>query len=197
MPRDLPIGNGKVLIAFDKDYLLRELYYPHVGEENHTQNEKFRFGISVDGKFEWLPGSWKIQMDYLDDSLITDVKLTNEALRLKITVNDFVDFHEDLYVKKFTIENLSDQDRVVTLFHAHDFQDLGNDVGDTAEFRPENRCLLHYKGERYFLINIFANGKTGIEQFATGNKQVGGFEGTWKDAEDGSLKWQSHCSRIC
>ncbi len=48
---------------------------------------------------------------------------------------------------------------------------------------------MHYKGERYFLINVYANGKYGIEQFATGNKIIGRFEGAWKDAEDGVLSF--------
>ena len=33
MPRDIPIANGSVLIAFDRDYLLREFFFPHVGDE--------------------------------------------------------------------------------------------------------------------------------------------------------------------
>ena len=36
MARDIPVGNGKILVAFDKDYLLREFYFPYVGEENHN-----------------------------------------------------------------------------------------------------------------------------------------------------------------
>ena len=36
MPRDLPIDNGKLLINFDRDYQLRDIYYPHLGRENHA-----------------------------------------------------------------------------------------------------------------------------------------------------------------
>jgi glucoamylase len=31
MPRDLPIGNGSLLIAFDSEYRLADFYFPHVG----------------------------------------------------------------------------------------------------------------------------------------------------------------------
>jgi GH15 family glucan-1,4-alpha-glucosidase len=51
MPRDLPLGNGKVLVAFDGDYRLRELCYPHVGCENHVRGALCRFGVFVDGAF--------------------------------------------------------------------------------------------------------------------------------------------------
>ena len=36
MPRDLPIGNGGLLIGFDLSYEIRDIYYPNVGQENHT-----------------------------------------------------------------------------------------------------------------------------------------------------------------
>jgi glucoamylase len=187
MPRDVPIGNGSILVAFDKSYQLREFHFPHVGEENHTKGEPFRFGVWVDQKFSWIPDGWKIRMDYLDDSIISAVELVNDALALRIVVNDCVDFHENIYLKKITVHNLSDREREVRVFLAQDFHIYGNEIGDTAEFRPEESALLHYKGERYFLVNIYANGKYGLEQFATGNKETGVFEGTWRDAEDGVL----------
>ncbi len=32
MPSDLPLGNGNLLVNFDKDYNLRDIYYPYVGK---------------------------------------------------------------------------------------------------------------------------------------------------------------------
>lgn len=180
MPRDIPIGNGNVLIAFDKDSILRDFYFPHVGLENHG-GDPFRFGVWVGGQFSWVPDGWQIKRDYLDDTLVTDVELVNGGLGLRIVVNDLVDFEENIYLKKLTVENLWDDDREVRLFFAHPFHIYGNDIGDTAAFKPANQCLLHYKGERYFLVNILANHKYGIDLFAIGDMN------TWKDAEDGIL----------
>lgn len=42
MPRDIPVGNGNLLITFDQDYCLRDIYYPYVGQENHTGDHKLR-----------------------------------------------------------------------------------------------------------------------------------------------------------
>ncbi|HEY3347738.1 MAG TPA: glycoside hydrolase family 15 protein, partial [Nitrospirota bacterium] len=187
MPRDIPVGNGSLLVAFGKDYLIREFYFPHVGEENHTGESPFRMGVWVDGQFGWLPDGWRTRLDYLDDSLVTNVELSNENLKLKITVNDLVDFYENIFLRKLTVENLSDKSREVRLFFCHEFEIYGNDIGDTAAYRPDVRGLLHYKGERYFLINISANKKCGIDHYATGNRQTGGLDGTWRDAEDGVL----------
>jgi len=187
MPRDIPVGNGNLLVAFDKDYLLRDFYFPHVGEENHTKLEPFRFGVWVDGKFSWLPHGWEIHKDYLNDSLVTNVLLINEELNLRIISHDLVDFHENIYLRKMTVENTAEKAVEVKIFFGHDFYIYGNDIGDTAAFRPEVEGLLHYKKDRYFLINVFANDHYGIWEFATGIKNRDQFAGTWKDAEDGVL----------
>jgi glucoamylase len=180
MSRDLPIGNGSLLIAFDKDFILKEFYFPHVGEENHA-GEHFCLGVFADNRMAWVPDGWQIHRDYFGDTLVTDVALIHEEFGLKIISQDLVDFEENIYLKKLIVENLQDKKREVRLMLCQDFEISGNDIGDTAAFKPENNSLLHYKGERYFLINIWANHKFGIDDFATGNHDV------WKDAEDGIL----------
>jgi hypothetical protein len=42
MPRDIPVVNGKLLITFDNDYCMRDIFFPHVRRENHTDGHKFR-----------------------------------------------------------------------------------------------------------------------------------------------------------
>lgn len=187
MPRDIPVGNGKVLVAFDRDYMLREFYFPHVGEENHAAGHPFRLGVWRDGEFSWLPDGWEITSDYVDDTLVTNVELLNRQLQVRIIANDLVDFHENVYLKRLTVENLSDETSEIRIFLCQDFHINSNSIGDTAAYTPEAKGLLHYKGERYFLVNVCANGKCGASQFATGHKEQGADEGTWRDAEDGVL----------
>ncbi|GMR04751.1 MAG: glycoside hydrolase family 15 protein [Thermodesulfobacteriota bacterium] len=187
MPRDIPVGNGNLLIAFDKSYLLRDFYFPHVGQENHTGRDPFRMGVWCNGEFSWIPKGWKITLDYLDDSMATDVELVNEALGLKIHSADIVDFHDNVYLRKMTVINESSVKKDVRIFMCQDFHIYGNDIGDTAAYRPDVNGVLHYKDKRYFLINIFANKKHGVDLFATGVKEHGPYEGAWKDAEDGVL----------
>ncbi len=175
--RDIPIGNGHILVAFDSNYRLREFHFPYVGEQNHAA-ENFRIGIFIDGAFSWTD-DWEKRLGYLDDSLVSDVYLTDRDVRIQC--NDLVDFEKNLYLKKCTVENLSDNLREAKIFFVQDFQIFEEPIGDTAAFRPECKAALHYKGERYFLINIFANNKFGIDFYATGDLN------TFKDAEDGNL----------
>ncbi|MHB9027474.1 MAG: glycoside hydrolase family 15 protein [Candidatus Latescibacterota bacterium] len=187
MPRDIPVSNGNLLVAFDKEYRIRDLYFPFVGEENQTAGNPFRLGFRTEEQFSWVDGGWNIRLEYLDDSLVTNVRLENPRLGIRVVTNDLVDFHENIFLRRMVVVNDSDHPREIRVFFHHDFCLYGNEIGDTAAFRPEVRGLLHYKGERYFLVNLKTGDETGIRYFATGSKRTASEAGTWKDAEDGEL----------
>lgn len=189
MPRDLPVGNGSLLINFDAVYQLRDVYYPHVGQESHTEGHPFRFGVWVDGEFRWVHGEgWQRSLGYVEDTLVTQVDLTHPELKLRLECQDVVDFHENLYLRKVDVHNLAGGPREVRLFFCHDFHIYDNEVGDTAYYEPERRALFHYKRERWFMINGLHEGDVeGVDQWATGIKETGTSVGTWRDAEDGEL----------
>ncbi|MFN3481210.1 MAG: glycoside hydrolase family 15 protein, partial [Thermodesulfovibrionales bacterium] len=188
MPRDIPVGNGSLLITFDQDYCLRDIYYPHVGKENHTDGHKFRFGVWVDGKFEWVCKDWDLSLRYVTESLITDVIALNKTLGIEFHCNDLVDYRENIYIKKIILKNLYEKEREFKVFFSHDFHILGSATADTAYYDPDERAIIHYKGNRYFLISGIRDGRQGIDQYATGIKEFHGLEGTWRDAEDGRLE---------
>lgn len=187
MPRDLPIGNGKVLINFDTNYCLRDIYYPHVGQENHTIGHQSRFGVWVDNKFSWIGDGWTIERKYLKEALVTDVLLRNNDLGLEIVVHDVVDALQNIYVRQLHVKNLSSKGRQVRLFFHHDFHISENEVGDTAFYDPRTNSVVHYKKHRWFLVSASNSSKQGVEQWSIGNKEVNHSEGTWRDAEDGNL----------
>jgi glucoamylase len=192
MPRDIPVGNGSLLVNFDADYQLRDLYWPYVGKENHTDGHPSHFGVWVDGTFRWVhaPG-WTRTLCYEDDTLVTHVTLHHAELGLRLECHDLVDFHENLYMRKLTVHDEAGHDRNVRLFFAHDLHISGDEVGDTAYYEPERRAMYHYKDNRWFLINAARETpdgyEIGVDQWAAGKKEVPGFEGTWRDAEDGQL----------
>lgn len=199
MPRDIPVGNGRVLINFDAKYAMRDIYFPHVGQENQTKGHPCRMGVFVDGKFSWIGDGWHIEQKYLKETLVTDVQLRNDALKIELTCHDLVDFMTDVYLREIIVKDLSGKERHVKLFFHHDFYIAENEVGDTAFYDPRSNAVIHYKKNRWFLINSEGQYnsteqhpaeqyKVGVEQFATGKKAMGGMEGTWRDAEDGKLE---------
>lgn len=187
MPRDLPLGNGRLLVAYDLDGRIRDLYYPRVGLENHAQGFPFRWGFFTEGKFSWVSAAdWSLSRRYQPETLSTDLTGESAELGLAFRSRDAVDFHEAVYLRHLTLINHTDRPREVRVFFHHDFRIKENDVGDTALFDPANRTIVHYKQDRYFLINVSIAGKAGVPTWACGQRG-GGKEGTWRDAEDGSL----------
>ena len=182
--RDIPVGNGSLLVTFDDKYQIRDVYFPHVGQENHTEGFPFRFGIWADGEFSWIyEDDWERELCYLSETLVTNVKLTSEKLGIEIICNDTVASHENIFLRRVRVSNLLDKQREIRIFLHHDFRIYENKVGDTAFYDPESLALIHYKKHRYFLINTEPH----FDVFSTGRKAFRDQEGTWRDAEDGVL----------
>lgn len=187
MPRDLVIGNGSLLIGFDSQYRLADLYFPHVGMENHAAS-RFRLGVWSGDKLDWCEdGGWRKQLIYLRDTLVTDVTLESADAGIRLRCYDAVDADANVFVRKIVVRNLRDEKRSVKLFFHHDFNLYGNAVADTVMFDPESQSIIQYKARRYFLMNAATDDAIGIDEYACGRSGIGGTEGTWRDAEDGAL----------
>lgn len=187
--RDIPVGNGRLLVTFDRLYQIRDIYFPHVGQENHTVGYPFRFGVWVDGEFSWtFTDEWKRSLRYLPETLVTDVILESERLGLSISCNDTVASHENVFLRRVRVRDVrNDGERSVRLFFHQDFRIYENKIGDTAYYDPRTTAIVHYKKHRYFLINTQPH----FDIFATGRKAFRDKEGTWRDAEDGELSGAS------
>jgi len=139
------------------------------------------------GRFGWMDGAWRPARRYADDTMVTDVTAASDALGVSLHVTDAVDFYENVLVRRIRVTNRDATARAIRVFLHHDFHLKENDVGDTALYAPETQSLLHYKDDRYFLINCQVGDAVGVQHYACGQKEVGAAEGTWRDAEDGVL----------
>lgn len=188
MPRDLPIGNGALLAAFDSDYRIRDFYFPRVGKENHALGFPWRLGVWSNGAFSWVNRQdWELHMDYAPDSLVTAVTATQPQMGLRLHCNDVIDYENNVLIRRIRVQSLAGRDFAVRIFFHTDLNVLENEIGDTVFFDPKNDCLIHYKGPRYFLMSCATENVLGVTHFATGTKRNRGLDGTWKDAEDGNL----------
>jgi len=182
----LPIGNGQVLVNFDKEYN-SETYISTCWAGNQTIGHVSQFGVWADGKFAWVGSGWNIQRHYSKESNVTDVRLHNEELKLEIQMHDLVDYYYNIFMREIHVKDLSGKARDVRLFFHHDFHISETEVGDTAYYDPKVKGVIQYKKQRWFLMNGATAAGIGINQWSTGNKEVNGAEGTWRDAEDGVL----------
>ncbi len=198
MPRDIPVGNGQMLVCFDQQYQIRDVYYPHVGRENHTGAGGFRFGVYADlprkkardrrkRRCAWTSDGWQIDLGYQTDTLTTDVRMRHEDMALSMQCHDVVDFHRNVLVRRMTLTNEHHAPRDAHIYHHNDFHIFGTKVGDTAYYDPKLRMVVHYRENRYFMVGFYSEGELRLDEYATGNSGFGGAEGTWRDAEDGEL----------
>lgn len=188
MPRDLPLGNGTLQVNFDLAHRLVDLYYPYVGGENHALGHPFRVGVWAGGRFAWVGDQgWHGTRRYLAETLVTDVRLEHPGLGVRLGFQECVDFHVNALVRRLRVGNLGPEPREIRVFFHHDFHIGGTADGDTAYFDPQSKGLFHYKGRRWFHANVLTPAGVGWTQFATGIKEWDNREGTWRDAEDGTL----------
>jgi GH15 family glucan-1,4-alpha-glucosidase len=73
MPKDIPVSNGSLLLNFDATYQVRDVYFPFVGQENHSKGTPFKFGVWVDNRCHWMGPAWETDLRYEDNSLVTQV----------------------------------------------------------------------------------------------------------------------------
>jgi GH15 family glucan-1,4-alpha-glucosidase len=188
MARDIPVGNGEMLVTFDRDYRLRDIYYPRVGLPNHTSGHVQRFGVWADGQFAWVEDvGWVRELRYKPETMITEVTLKHEKLGVELLCHDAVDYSSPIYFRKIIVTDLLDKPRDIRVFFHLDLSINGSPVGDTVNYDPSTAGVVHYKDNIYFLANACDERKTGIDHWAAGSKRIGSAEGTWRDAEDGQL----------
>jgi GH15 family glucan-1,4-alpha-glucosidase len=123
------------------------------------------------------------ELCYLPETLVTDVRLTNETLGSKSFAMTRLPVTKNIFLRRVRVKNLRDTERIARVFLHHDFRIYENKVGDTAFYDPESLALVHYKKHRYFLITPAPH----FDVFSTGRKAFGEQRGTWTDAEDGIL----------
>src|ERR1043166_7492872 len=129
MPRDLPIGNGNLMINFDHEYNIRDVYYPHVGQDNQTVGDVSFFGVFCDGHFAWIgDASWQKSLDYDGDTLVTRMQASSPAMSLELTISDTVDFDRDLFVRRVVLRNQRSAPRRARLYIHFDPHLWGNNI---------------------------------------------------------------------
>lgn len=189
MGKSICYGNSNSLIGLDKFGQIHDLYYPYIGLENHLMgNYTHKIGVWVDNKFSWFDdGSWQILINFEKDTMIGKVTATNTNLHLKIEFTDCLYDQKDVFIRLISVQNLATNKRQIKLFINQQFEISESFRGDTAIYDHDQKCILHYKGERFFMINAQNQKGESFDDYSIGLLGIEGKEGTYKDAEDGIL----------
>lgn len=190
MTRPILLSNGTLHVGINLYGMVHDLYFPHVGLENHAaaQHMRHRIGIWVDGMFSWLDdGNWQFSMRYDPHGLIGHTTAHQERLDVTLEFTDCVDSEWNVFVRNIQVVNSSDKPREIRIF-LHQMLLISNSLNrDTAQYLPEQTAILHYKGHRAFVVGGKDSRGQPFNQFSIGLFGIEGHEGVYKDAEDGAL----------
>lgn len=187
MPRSLSFGNGSTLVLLDRFARVRDIFFPYVGLENHVGGRlAHRIGIWVDGQFSWLDdGTWKFDI-LCDDSYSGRTKAASDVIGITVEFTDALHNEKNIFLRRLHVHNTREKAREVRVFFNQQFDIYHAEKGDTAFYDPATHSIIHYEGKRVFLINA-RHGTKGFDDWTTGVFQLEGKEGTYRDAEDGTL----------
>ncbi len=189
MSRSIVLSNGELCVALDGHGLVRDIYYPHVGLEDHVRGHYIhRVGVFVDGGMHWFdedPG-WEITVSCEEDALASRIIARHPGIAVELTFRDSVYNERPLFLRNITVTNMGKDDREIKLYFGHEFELYKSHGGDTAYFDPEAHAVIHYKGQRVFLMGGTLDNAP-FDDYATGRVNFQGKEGTHRDADDGQL----------
>jgi GH15 family glucan-1,4-alpha-glucosidase len=111
----------------------------------------------------------------MPETLVSRSRASHPALDVQIETNDAVN-SQDVFLRKLMVRNVAKTPRKFRIFFTHDFHIYGDSVGDTVMHEPAQNAVIHYKRQRYFLIDGVTSEGAGIYQFATGYKELPGRE---------------------
>jgi len=192
MARAITIGNGNILVGLDYRGLVRDLYFPYVGQMNHVSGASgthvHRVGVYVDGQLSWLDDpAWQVRATCASSSLIGEFWAEHATLGVRLESRDAVHNEHNVFLRQWTITNLSTETREIKFYISQQFRIAESRRGDTALYDPRVGALVHYKGTDVFLINAFHEGRQ-FTDFNIGLFGIEGKEGTYFDALDGVLE---------
>ena len=192
MARPVIVSNGTLHVGINNYGLVHDVYFPHVGFENHSAGKQLRHkvGVWVDNQLSWLDDdTWDIYIRTSETSLVGYIRAKNEKLKVVLEFEDFIDTDDTVFVRNIHVVNLADYEREIRLFMHQAFA-IGDSRGntDTAQYLPDSNAILHYRGHRAFIISAKDSDGNYFDQRSIGLFGIEDREGTFRDAEDGELQ---------
>lgn len=146
----LVYGNGNLLINVNDRLNISDLYWPHVGQENHLGKVSNEIFMTIDSQLTYLKDpQWTIEAGYEEDSLVGRSIARNQEKEIEIKISEGVLPDKDIHIRYFAVTNKSDKEVELIFFIKNNFYMLEDDVGDTAIWYPPARSLVHYKKSRF------------------------------------------------
>lgn len=188
--RQIILSNGELHVGLNKFGVVHDFYYPYVGFENHAAgaNLRHKVGVYVDGRISWTDdNSWEFTYHYPHTALIGHTRAHNRDLGVLIEFDDTVDAEMSAFIRNIHVINEADHPRDIKLYMYQAFA-IGDSRSntDTAQYLPDSKAILHYRGRRAFVISGSTDSGS-FDQFTIGLFGDEEHQGSYLDAVDGAL----------
>lgn len=186
MSTALVLGNGNLLVNINHNLNISDLYWPHVGQENHLAKLPNQMFIKVGDQFsDFARSEWNYQIGYQNNSLNANSKITSAKYALEMQIQDCVLPDTDIFFRIFKFTNLASYAQTINFYLKNNFYILEDDIGNTAQWYPKAQTICHYKKDRY--IALGSNSK--IYQYTCAGPQDNNHQGAFPDQISGELKF--------
>ena len=192
MARPIVLSNSHLHVGINIYGEVHDFYYPYVGLENHAaaKNLRHKIGVWIDGQIRWFDDQkWQFNFSYHKHTLIGHTRAYHPELNVSLEFDDAVDSDLDVFMRNIHVINHADYEREIRVF-MHQVFDISDGAGngDTVQYLPDSDVILHYRGNRAFVIGgIHATSKQPFDQYSVGLFGIENHVGTFADAEDGVL----------
>lgn len=187
MAKSLILANGNILVGLNSYGSVSDFFFPFVGVENHVRGEAHRIGIWQRGRLSWLDSNeWDIEINLESDTFTGTMNCRSKITGLTLTFTNVVYNEKNIFLRKIEIKNAVDHSEDIKIFFHQVFSIYGTSQEDTAYYDPVKNTLIHYEGRRVFLIYAESS-DIPFDDYSVGLYGIEGKEGTFKDAEDGTL----------
>src|SRR3954463_12093473 len=108
MSRSIVLSNGELAVAIDNRGQVRDIYYPHVGLEDHVRGHYIhRVGVWVDGRLSWLSDDeWQVTVSCEEEALASAITARSEHMRVELHFTDIVYNEKAIFLRRIQVKNL-------------------------------------------------------------------------------------------
>lgn len=189
MPRTASIGNGHLLILLDEGGLVKDLYYPYAGLEEHTLGLKHYIAVGINNKIYWLHKYLsKIEQSKKSLKAVATYNIYEEEVVIKI--ESLVYNEKNIFLRKVAITNSSSQDKKIKFFFHQSFRISENKFRNTGYYDPDTNSVIHYRGRRAFLVGLYLN-EEGLDDYTVGLYNYREYKGSYKNIDSYTLSKNS------
>lgn len=142
--RELPLANYRFLVNHDTDGRVKDICFPNIGKENHSQRLSCPLIIKNGDEIEeFEDGSWIKELDYEGVSLVA--KISGSKNDTNINITEIVHPEINVFIRKVETNKTLDLLWFLNLdINCHNF-------GNCVFYEKTANCLYYFKDEVWFL----------------------------------------------